>query len=68
MSKIQVICSIGLVAFMVLFNIFGWLHFLISKHTVHDYSDNERILMCMLVLSDFMLFFGLVAGALGVFG
>lgn len=68
MSIIQFICSIGLVVFLVAFNVFGWLHFVLSGKREWDFSDNERILLFLLLVSDFMLFFTLVAGALGVFG
>ena len=68
MSVIQIVCSISLVVFLVAFNVFGWLHFVLSGKREWDFSDNERILLFLLLVSDFMLFFTLVAGALGVFG
>lgn len=68
MSKIQVVCSIVLIAFLVFFNIFGWLHFILSDRTEYDYSENDNILRCLLIMSDFMIFFGVLAGVLGMFG
>ena len=68
MSTIQVVCSIVLVAFLVLFNVFGWLHFILSDKPEYDYGADDYILKCLLFLSDFMIFCGVLAGALGRFG